>query len=68
MTNKVWKDEAFRLWIDLWASLYDDESLSAALLHNIHDSYFLVAVVDNDFIDAHLWEVRGRRQSEARVF
>ena len=56
--SQVWKDEAFRLWVDLWASLYDDESRSAELLYGIHDSYYLVAVVDNDFIDGNLWEVQ----------
>ncbi|CAN0144090.1 unnamed protein product [Ascophyllum nodosum] len=56
-TYMVWKDEAFRLWVDLWASLYDDESRSAELLYGIHDSYYLVAVVDNDFIDGNLWEI-----------
>lgn len=55
---QVWKGEAFRLWVDLWASLYDDESKSAELLHDIHDSYYLVAVVDNNFIDGNLWEVQ----------
>ena len=54
---KVWKGEAFRLWVDLWASLYDDESKSAELLHEVHDTYYLVAVVDNNFIDGNLWEV-----------
>ncbi|CAM9315790.1 unnamed protein product [Discosporangium mesarthrocarpum] len=56
-TYMVWKDEAFRLWIDLWASLYNDESKSAALLHELHDTYFLVAIVDNDYISGNLWEV-----------
>ena len=56
---KVWKGEAFRLWVDLWASLYDDESKSAELLHEVHDTYYLVAVVDNNFIDGNLWEVRN---------
>ncbi|CAM9209721.1 unnamed protein product [Ectocarpus sp. 6 AP-2014] len=56
-TYMVWKGEAFRLWVDLWASLYDDESKSAELLHDIHDSYYLVAVVDNNFIDGNLWEI-----------
>lgn len=43
--------------MDLWASLYDDESKSAELLHEVHDTYYLVAVVDNNFIDGNLWEV-----------
>lgn len=53
----MWKGEAFRLWVDLWASLYDDESRSAELLHEVHDTYYLVAVVDNNFVDGNLWEV-----------
>ncbi|CAM9290367.1 unnamed protein product [Scytosiphon promiscuus] len=56
-TYMVWKGEAFRLWVDLWASLYDDESRSAELLHEVYDSYYLVAVVDNDFIDGNIWEI-----------
>ncbi|CAM9308538.1 unnamed protein product [Ectocarpus sp. 12 AP-2014] len=56
-TYMVWKGEAFRLWVDMWASLYDDESKSAELLHDIHDSYYLVAVVDNNFVDGNLWEI-----------
>jgi methylenetetrahydrofolate reductase (NADPH) len=32
-----------QLWQSLWASIYDDESASSALLHSIHDTYFLVA-------------------------
>ena len=55
----MWKGEAFRLWVDLWASLYDDESRSAELLHEVHDTYYLVAVVDNNFVDGNLWDVRG---------
>ena len=46
----VWKDEAFSLWLQPWAAIYDDESLSFELLHRVHDSYFLVNIVDNDFV------------------
>ena len=46
----VWKDEAFSLWLEQWAVLYDDESLSFDLLHNVHDTYMLVNVVDNNFL------------------
>ncbi|KAF4319806.1 hypothetical protein G195_004769 [Phytophthora kernoviae 00238/432] len=45
----VWKDEAFALWLKLWASLYENGSQSAKLLREIHDTYFLVSIVDNDF-------------------
>ena len=30
----VWKDEAFNLWLEQWASIYDDESLSYELMHD----------------------------------
>ena len=47
---EVWSKEAFQLWVNAWASLYEDESESAALLYNIHDTYFLVAMIDNDYV------------------
>jgi methylenetetrahydrofolate reductase (NADPH) len=31
----VWSKEAFQLWIECWASLYDDDSESAELLYNV---------------------------------
>ena len=45
----VWKDEAFALWLSAWASLYPEDSDSRRLLEKIHDSFYLVNVVDNDF-------------------
>lgn len=57
-TFLVWKNEAFALWTSIWASIYDDESASNALIHHIHDTYFLVAVIDNDFLSkASVWSV-----------
>eukprot|EP00624_Nannochloropsis_granulata_P001152 evm.model.NODE_1531_length_19035_cov_17.377516.4 len=53
-TFLVWKNEAFQLWTSIWASIYDDESASNALIHSMHDSYFLVAIVDNDFLSTSL--------------
>uniref|UniRef100_M4BR52 MTHFR SAM-binding regulatory domain-containing protein n=1 Tax=Hyaloperonospora arabidopsidis (strain Emoy2) TaxID=559515 RepID=M4BR52_HYAAE len=53
----VWKDEAFALWLKLWASLYEPSSPSFKLLHEIHDTYFLVSVVDNDFMNGHIWDL-----------
>lgn len=46
----VWKDEAFALWIEQWARLYDDEAPSADLLHDIHGTFFLVNLIDHDFV------------------
>ncbi|XP_035989022.1 methylenetetrahydrofolate reductase isoform X2 [Fundulus heteroclitus] len=53
-----WKDEAFALWIEEWAKLYEDESPSRMIIKYIHDNYFLVNLVDNDFpLDNCLWQV-----------
>jgi len=50
----VWSKEAYQLWIESWAILYDDETDSAELIHNIHDTYYLVAIIDNDYIDSDI--------------
>lgn len=53
-----WKDEAFALWIEQWGKLYGDESPSRMIIQYIHDNYFLVNLVDNDFpLDNCLWHV-----------
>ncbi|XP_078026480.1 methylenetetrahydrofolate reductase (NADPH) isoform X2 [Epinephelus lanceolatus] len=53
-----WKDEAFALWIEQWAKLYEDESPSRMIIKYIHDNYFLVNLVDNDFpLENCLWQV-----------
>ncbi|XP_010626453.1 methylenetetrahydrofolate reductase isoform X3 [Fukomys damarensis] len=53
-----WKDEAFALWIEQWGKLYDEESPSRMIIQYIHDNYFLVNLVDNEFPqDSCLWQV-----------
>lgn len=52
----VWSKEAFELWKS-WAALYDDETDSSALLYEMHDTYYLVALLDNDFIESNLLNV-----------
>ena len=51
---EVWKDEALDLWLTSWAAVYDEGSESRRLLQRIHDTYFLVNVVDNDYVDGDL--------------
>lgn len=52
------QDEAFALWIEQWAKLYEEESPSRMIIKYIHDNYFLVNLVDNDFpLDNCLWQV-----------
>jgi len=53
----VWKDEAFALWKSQWVSLYDEESSSRRLLDRIIGSYFLVNVVDNNFINGDIFAI-----------
>ena len=50
----IWKNEAFSLWIDDWASIYDNNTMSYSLLKKIYESYYLVNIVDNDFINSSL--------------
>ncbi|KAL7827499.1 hypothetical protein SRHO_G00332170 [Serrasalmus rhombeus] len=53
-----WKDEAFALWIEQWGKLYEEESPSRMIIQYIHDNYFLVNLVDNDFpLNSCLWQV-----------
>ncbi len=56
-TFLVWRKEAFSMWLTFWAFLYDEESPSYKTLNDIHDSFYLVAIVCNDFILDPLWPV-----------
>ena len=50
----IWKDEAFSLWMNDWASIYEAKSRSYKLLKEIYDTYYLVNIVDNDYVDGEL--------------
>ncbi|XP_045155057.1 methylenetetrahydrofolate reductase isoform X3 [Echinops telfairi] len=53
-----WKDEAFALWMEQWGKLYEEGSPSRTVIQHIHDNYFLVNLVDNEFpLDNCLWQV-----------
>eukprot|EP00557_Chaetoceros_sp_GSL56_P002762 CAMPEP_0176500762 /NCGR_PEP_ID=MMETSP0200_2-20121128/13768_1 /TAXON_ID=947934 /ORGANISM="Chaetoceros sp., Strain GSL56" /LENGTH=594 /DNA_ID=CAMNT_0017899539 /DNA_START=466 /DNA_END=2250 /DNA_ORIENTATION=+ len=49
-TFLIWAEEAFSLWTSMWLNLYDFESKSYSLIEDIRDKYFLVAIIDNDFV------------------
>jgi methylenetetrahydrofolate reductase (NADPH) len=38
-----------------WKSLYAEGSTSAKVIQEIHDTYYLVTVVDNDFINGNIF-------------
>jgi methylenetetrahydrofolate reductase (NADPH) len=45
----AWKDEAFSLWGE-WSSIYPKDSESRKLIESISDSYYLVNIVDDNFV------------------
>jgi len=45
----AWKDEAFSLWGE-WSSIYDGRSSSRNLIESISDTYYLVNIVDDNFV------------------
>ena len=51
------KDEAFDLWQQKWGKLYPEDSSSKLVIDNICKNYYLVNLVDNDFVKGNcLWE------------
>lgn len=54
----VWKDEAFGLWYEQWGKLYSEDSESYKLIQYICNNYYLVNLVDNDYVkDSCLWDI-----------
>jgi methylenetetrahydrofolate reductase (NADPH) len=53
---RIWKDEAFGLWLEEWRSLYAKQSDQWKLLTWIHDNYFLVNIVENDFVNGNIYK------------
>eukprot|EP01128_Nolandella_sp_AFSM9_P010224 TRINITY_DN7037_c0_g1_i1.p1 TRINITY_DN7037_c0_g1~~TRINITY_DN7037_c0_g1_i1.p1 ORF type:complete len:841 (-),score=260.30 TRINITY_DN7037_c0_g1_i1:78-2600(-) len=53
----VWKDEAYGLWETSWGSLYEEGSESKKVISGIADSYYLVNIIDNNFIDGDIFSI-----------
>jgi methylenetetrahydrofolate reductase (NADPH) len=53
----IWKDEAFDLWLDEWRALYDRDSESWNLISRMHEDYFLVNIVENDFVNGDIYRL-----------
>ena len=51
------QDEAFELWTEDWANLYEKGSRSYKIIQDIVDSWYLVSVVENDFVHGDLFKV-----------
>ena len=54
---RIWKDEAFGLWLEEWRSLYGKQSEQWKFLTSVHDNYFLVNVVENDFVNGNIYKI-----------
>lgn len=53
----AWKDEAFALWKRSWGSIYEDDTDGVKLIEQIHDTFFLVSIVDNNFVSGDIFKV-----------
>ena len=56
-TFHVWKDEAFEIWRQEWAALYDEGSTPRRLIEEIHDSYWLLNLVENDYLTGDIFTI-----------
>ena len=56
-TFLVWKDEAFGIWRDEWATLYLDDSPSRRVLEQMHDAYWLMHVIENDYHEGDIFAI-----------
>jgi len=53
----IWKEDAFNLWLTEWANIYDKKTASYKLIQEIHDNYYLVFFVDNEYIDGDIFDL-----------
>jgi methylenetetrahydrofolate reductase (NADPH) len=51
---KIWREEAFDLWLNDWAYIYEQNSESRTLFEKVHNTYVLVNIVENDFVSGDL--------------
>jgi methylenetetrahydrofolate reductase (NADPH) len=51
---KIWREEAFDLWLNDWAYIYEQNSESRMLFEKVHNTYVLVNIVENDFVSGDL--------------
>lgn len=53
----VWKDEAFALWKSRWANEYPEGSESRTVLDSVVNTFYLVNIVDNNYVDGDLFQI-----------
>lgn len=52
----IWSEELFETISDQWMGIYEKDSTSYNVIKNLYDNYYLVNVVDNDFVKGGLEE------------
>eukprot|EP01100_Stratorugosa_tubuloviscum_P011921 TRINITY_DN543_c0_g2_i1.p1 TRINITY_DN543_c0_g2~~TRINITY_DN543_c0_g2_i1.p1 ORF type:complete len:593 (+),score=269.86 TRINITY_DN543_c0_g2_i1:52-1830(+) len=66
----AWKDEAFSLW-KIWENLYEENSHSRSIISNIHSTWMLMNIVDNNFITGDLFapffEIINEKLSKSKL-
>ena len=50
----IWKDEIFSQFLDPWAAVYGQGSDSFKFLEECYNTFYLINIVDNDFINGDL--------------
>ena len=53
----IWKEDAFSHWTKIWGNLYDSDSISYQLLKNIKETYYLVFIVSDDYINGDIFSI-----------
>eukprot|EP00127_Corallochytrium_limacisporum_P006602 Clim_evm31s231 gene=Clim_evmTU31s231 len=53
----VWKDEAFHIWQTHWWDLLGHKSIGKEVLRDVIENYFLVNVVNNDFVEGNVFDL-----------
>ena len=53
----IWKDEAFKHWVDDWGFIYGLEAPSCKFLEMAMNKFYLVNIVDNDYVNGDLNKV-----------
>ena len=59
------QDEAFGLWTSEWGALYEEGSRSRQIIEEIANTWFLVSVVDNDYVKGNLFGLLTSEQAPA---
>lgn len=54
---KAWSTEAFGVWTNIWGALYEPKSESRQVINDISSTYYLVSLVDNDFVQGDVFRV-----------